>query len=71
MFSLYYNFIIFFIIVSKDKNAPAIIDMHRTATIVDERYNITADEMNAALKKYFPAGNDGRLLRFPKKQKHK
>jgi len=45
--------------------------MHRTATIVDERYNITADEMNTALKKYFPAGNDGRLLRFPKKQKHK
>ncbi|MBM3706247.1 MAG: DUF2087 domain-containing protein [Actinobacteria bacterium] len=55
----------------KDKNAPAIIDMHRTATMVDERYNITADEMKVALKKYFPDGNDGRLLRFPKKQKHK
>ena len=55
----------------KDRFAPVIVDIHKTAKMIDERYNITSDEMDAALKKYFPAGIDKQMSRFPKKQKHK
>jgi len=55
----------------KDINAPAIVDIHKTATMVDERYNSTVDESESILKKYFPDGREEKLSRFPKKQKHK
>ncbi len=55
----------------KDKYAPEIVDIHKTAKMIDERYNITSDEMDSALKKYFPAGIESQLSKFPKKQKHK
>jgi len=55
----------------KDKYAPAIIDIHPGATMVDQRYNITEDEFKSAMKKYFPDGREKALNAFPKKQKHK
>lgn len=55
----------------KDQHAPAIVDVPRTARMVDERYRITADEAERALAKYFPNGTDGKLAKFAIKEKHK
>jgi hypothetical protein len=45
--------------------------MHKTARMVDDRYNVTLEESEKALKKYFPSGTDGPLLKFDIKEKHK
>lgn len=55
----------------KDKYAPAFIDLHRTARMVDDRYNVTLEESESLLKKYFPEGTGGPLKTFPLKEKHK
>ncbi|GIP37167.1 hypothetical protein J31TS4_04470 [Paenibacillus sp. J31TS4] len=55
----------------KDTQAPAFVGVHRTATIVDDRYNLTEDENEELLRKFFPEGVDGTLAKFPHKQKHK
>jgi len=55
----------------KDRHAPAFVQIHKTATMVDDRYNVTDEENEAILKKYFPEGADGPLLKFPLKQKLK
>lgn len=55
----------------KDEHAPTILPPHKTATMIDERYNITNKEKEEILKKYFPSGKDGVLSTFPKKEKHK
>ncbi|MCP3740516.1 DUF2087 domain-containing protein [Rossellomorea sp. BNER] len=55
----------------KDKHAPAFLDVHQTARMVDERYNVTEDEKEEVLKKYFPQGIDGPLKTFKLKEKHK
>jgi hypothetical protein len=55
----------------KDQHAPTIVNVHKTATMVDDRYNVTLDEAEKALKKYFPEGTDGPLLKFDIKEKHK
>lgn len=55
----------------KDQHAPSFLPLHRTAKMVDERYNITEDEMEKNLKKYFPEGIDGPLKKFPLKEKQK
>ncbi len=55
----------------KDKHAPAFIGLHKTARMVDERYNVTREENGKLLTKYFPEGTDGRLSTFPLKQKQK
>ncbi|UHA72803.1 DUF2087 domain-containing protein [Paenibacillus sp. 481] len=55
----------------KDRHAPAFIEVHQTATMVDDRYNVTQDEQAALLKKYFPQGTDGHLHKFARKEKHK
>ncbi|HZG14806.1 MAG TPA: DUF2087 domain-containing protein [Candidatus Bathyarchaeia archaeon] len=55
----------------KDKHAPAFVELHKTARMVDERYNVTLDENEKLLKKYFPEGTDGPLATFPLKQKQK
>jgi hypothetical protein len=49
----------------------AFIPIHRTATMVDERYAITEKENEQILRKYFPEGTDGPLKEFPLKQKRK
>ncbi|GGG17466.1 DUF2087 domain-containing protein [Paenibacillus abyssi] len=51
--------------------APRFIPIHRSATQVDERYNLTEEEYAALLSKYFPDGPEGRLTGFPRKEKRK
>jgi len=55
----------------KDQHAPSFLPLHKTAKMVDERYNITEDEKEKGLKKYFPEGTDGPLKKFPLKEKQK
>ncbi len=59
------------LIKEKDKNAPAFVEVHKTATMVDERYNVTVDEYEKTVKKYFPEGSQGYLKTFDMKEKHK
>lgn len=55
----------------KDQHAPTLVNVHKTAKMVDDRYNITQDETDKVLKKYFPEGTNGLLLTFKLKEKHK
>lgn len=55
----------------KDQHAPAFIPVHKTATMVDDRYNITQDEQRKIVEKFFPEGPTGPLTKFPLKQKEK
>jgi len=55
----------------KDQHAPAFVDFHKTATMVDERYNVTQDEYDKIVNKYFPDGVSGGLKAFGKQEKHK
>jgi len=55
----------------KDKHAPAFVNVHKTARMVDDRYNVTEDENEQILRKYFPDGTEGRLKAFSRKEKHK
>jgi hypothetical protein len=52
----------------KDENAPTFVPVHKTATMVDERYNITQTEQDQIVKKYF---SDGALTKFPPKEKQR
>ncbi|MDN4525713.1 DUF2087 domain-containing protein [Fictibacillus fluitans] len=54
----------------KDEHAPSLIAPHQTATMVDDRYNVTKQEQEKMLKKYFI--EDSRTLKtFPAKEKQK
>jgi hypothetical protein len=55
----------------KDQHSPSFLPLHKTAKMVDERYNITEDEKVKSLKKYFPEGTSGHLSKFPLKEKQK
>lgn len=55
----------------KDKYAPTFLEPHQTARMVDERYNVTEEENEEILKKYFPQGTDEPLKTFDMKQKEK
>ncbi|KRF13370.1 DUF2087 domain-containing protein [Paenibacillus sp. Soil787] len=55
----------------KDQHAPAFVEIHKTAKMVDERYNITQDEYEKIVKKYFPDGTSGELVSFSQQEKHK
>lgn len=44
-------------------------DLHQTATMIDDRYNITDDEREKAIKAYM--NEHGALLQFPAKEKKK
>jgi hypothetical protein len=50
---------------------PKFIPIHKTATMVDERYAITEEENEEILRNYFPEGLDGKMSTFPKKEKRK
>ena len=41
------------------------VPIHRTATMVDDRYNITEEENDEVLKAHFTEGLDGPLSKFP------
>ncbi|MBA9027093.1 DUF2087 domain-containing protein [Peribacillus huizhouensis] len=55
----------------RDDHAPAFIDYHSTARLVDDRYNITEEENKKILNKYFPEGIKGPLKSFPPKEKQR
>jgi hypothetical protein len=55
----------------RDAYAPAFINVHKTATMIDDRYNMTQEENEAILSKNFPDGKKGHLKAFPRKEKHK
>jgi hypothetical protein len=55
----------------KDEHAPAFIQLHQKARMVDDRYNVTEDEKVTVLKKYFPNGSQDALKSFPPKEKQR
>lgn len=55
----------------KDKYAPAFLGIHKNAQMIDDRYNVTQQEQEAILTKYFPEGIKGPLKTFSRKEKHK
>ncbi|MFE8698336.1 DUF2087 domain-containing protein [Cytobacillus sp. FJAT-53684] len=55
----------------KDNHKPAFIDVHTTARMVDDRYNVTKEENEEILQKFFPEGMDGQLRSFPTKEKQR
>jgi hypothetical protein len=55
----------------KDQYAPAFVPVHKTAKMVDDRYNVTEEENEDILKKFFPEGIDGPLKKFPPKEKQR
>ena len=57
----------------KDKNnrTPGYIPPHQAARMVDDRYNITQEESEKILRKYFPEGTDGFLRTLDMKEKNK
>jgi len=54
-----------------DQKEEPFVAIHKTATMVDDRYNITVTEEQQLLAKYFPHGIGQALVRFPKREKHK
>lgn len=52
----------------KDLHAPTFLEPHKTATMVDERYNITEEEQEDILQKHF---NNRKLKTFHLKEKQK
>lgn len=55
----------------EDKHALSFLNLHKTARMVDDRYNVTKEENESILKKYFRQGTDGPLKTFSTKEKHK
>ncbi|MBU8880866.1 DUF2087 domain-containing protein [Bacillus sp. FJAT-29790] len=55
----------------KDNYAPVFIDYHKTAKMVDDRYNVTKEENEKLLMKFFPEGTKGQLKTFPPKEKQR
>ncbi|EON72807.1 DUF2087 domain-containing protein [Lysinibacillus sphaericus] len=55
----------------QDQKVDSFVPIHKTATMVDDRYNITLTEEQQLLEKYFPNGIGQELVRFPKREKHK
>jgi hypothetical protein len=55
----------------KDEHAPAFLPVHKTATMVDDRYNITQEEQEKILKKYFSEGTHKPLEKFPPREKQR
>lgn len=54
----------------KDEYAPAFIPVHKTARMIDDRYNVTKEEQEEILKKYFP-DDTVHLSKFPPKEKQR
>lgn len=55
----------------KSDNKQEFIPIHKTATMIDDRYTITEEENNKVISQYFPESLEGGLKEFPKKQKRK
>jgi hypothetical protein len=59
------------LIRENEESPKKYLEPHSTATMVDDRYKITAEENARLLDKYFPDGPDGRLKTFVLKEKSK
>ncbi|GAA0337892.1 DUF2087 domain-containing protein [Bacillus carboniphilus] len=55
----------------KEKDNSELINFHKGAKMVDERYAITVEEREKVLKTYFKEGLEGPLDSFPSKEKRK
>ncbi len=55
----------------KDQYAPAFIAPHKTARMVDDRYNIIEEEQEEIIQKFFPEELNGSLRSFPPKEKQR
>ncbi|TFD98320.1 DUF2087 domain-containing protein [Jeotgalibacillus salarius] len=56
-------------LLKEDAGPESLVQIHRGATMVDERYAITSEEQEKVLKTYFK--EDGSLNQFPSKEKRK
>lgn len=55
----------------KDQYAPAFVPPHKTAKMVDDRYAVTEEERQEIVQKFLPEGTQGRLTKFPPKEKQR
>ncbi|WKT78389.1 DUF2087 domain-containing protein [Lysinibacillus fusiformis] len=55
----------------QDRKEDTFVSIHKTATMVDDRYNVTLLEEQQLLAKLFPHGVGKELVRFPKREKQK
>jgi len=55
----------------KNKRSPGYLPPHKTARMIDDRYNITQEESERIIKKYFPEGTDSPLKSLDMKEKSK
>ncbi|BAQ11150.1 transcriptional regulator [Bacillus sp. OxB-1] len=55
----------------KDQYAPAFVPPHKTAKMVDDRYAVTEEERREIVQKFLPEGTQGRLTKFPPKEKQR
>ncbi|MDO7907452.1 DUF2087 domain-containing protein [Paenibacillus sp. JX-17] len=55
----------------KDQHAPIFVQPHKSARMLDDRYNVTEEENEQVLDKYFPHGRDGLLKTFKLKEKNR
>lgn len=57
---------------SKGADSPeALVEIHRTATNIDERYAITQEENDEVISRYFDSSNHLVIKEFPAKEKKK
>lgn len=56
---------------TKPEDQGQFITIHKTATMVDDRYAITKADNEKILRTYFPEGLSGHLSEFPAKEKRK
>lgn len=55
----------------KTNKKEGLINVHRTATMTDERYAVTEEENRQILNTYFTMGLDGPISKFPSREKRK
>lgn len=55
----------------KSNKKEGLVNVHRTATMTDERYAVTEEENVQVLGNYFTLGLDGPLSKFPAREKKK
>lgn len=55
----------------KDQYAPAFVPPHKTAKMVDNRFDITQEEQEEVIRKFFSEGSKKSLKKFPPKEKQR
>lgn len=54
-----------------EQESETFMPIHRTATMVDERYAVTSEENEKVLRTFFPSGLEGAMREIPAKEKRK